>query len=98
MRAEHEMVELTGRLVCTGDDEAATVRRYLPRHIELTRAEAGCVRFEVVQSDDPLVWSVTERFAHQQAFEAHQARVRASAWGRATAGIRREYVISGGAR
>lgn len=89
-------IELAGRLICEDHDEVAIVNRYLPRHIELTRAEVGCLHFEVVQTEDPLVWSVAERFADQPAFDAHQARVRVSDWGCATAGISRDYVISGG--
>ena len=87
-------VELRGRLVCRTVDEAATVARELPRHIELTRAEPGCVQFDVERTDDPLVWSVSERFADREAFDAHQERVRASAWGLATVGIERDYVIA----
>lgn len=87
-------VELTGRLLCADRDEAETVARHLPRHIELTRAEPGCLRFDVVQTEDPLIWTVAERFADEAAFEAHQARVRASEWGRVTAGITRDYAIA----
>ncbi|EYT51188.1 antibiotic biosynthesis monooxygenase [Brachybacterium muris] len=90
-------IELKGRLICEDDEEVETVIRYLPRHVELTRGEAGCLHFEVVQTEDPLVWSVAERFADQSAFDAHQKRVKASGWGRATAGITRDYVISRGA-
>ena len=92
------MIELTGCLVCADGEEMKIVERHLPRHIELTREEAGCLHFDVVQTEDPLVWSVIERFADQSAFDAHQARVRASDWGRATAGIKRDYVISRRAR
>ena len=49
-------VELMGRLICTNDEDAATVRRHLRRHIELTRAESGCLHFDVVQAEDPLIW------------------------------------------
>ncbi|WP_181275709.1 putative quinol monooxygenase [Brevibacterium oceani] len=91
-------IELKGRLICENEEEAATISCHLPRHLELTRAEVGCLHFEVVQTEDPLVWSVAERFADQSAFDAHQARARASDWGNATAGIRRDYVISGGDR
>lgn len=87
-------VELRGRLVCRTADEAAVVVRELPRHIELTRAEPGCVRFVVERTDDPLVWNVSERFADQDAFDAHQERVRVSSWGLATVGIERDYVIA----
>lgn len=68
--------------------------RHLPRHIQLTHAEPGCLSFDVQPTDDPFEWIVAERFADQAAFSAHQARVRASEWGRATAGIERDYVIT----
>lgn len=86
-------VALKGRLVCADSDEAALVLQHLPRHIELTHAEAGCLRFDVEPTDDPLVWEVSERFVDQDAFDAHQARVRASEWGRGTSHIARDYVI-----
>ncbi|GAB3817326.1 antibiotic biosynthesis monooxygenase [Tessaracoccus terricola] len=90
------VVTLTGKLICADDEEAATVRRHLPRHLQLTRAEAGCLHFLVEATQDPLVWLVSEEFQDQTAFDAHQARVRDSEWGRATAGIRRDYVIRTG--
>lgn len=96
MEAEVRSVELEGRLICEHDDEATVVRRHLPRHIELTRTESGCLHFEVEQSDDPLVWTVSEKFVSQAAFDMHQARVETSDWGRATAGIKRDYIISHG--
>ena len=86
-------VALTGRLVCVSRQQAAVVARYLPEHIELTRAEEGCVSFDVRVTKDPLVWDVAEVFVDRHAFESHQKRVRASTWGRATAEIRREYII-----
>ena len=87
-------VALMGRLICTNDEDAATVRRHLRRHIELTRAESGCLHFDVVQAEDPLIWTVAERFGDQTAFDAHQARARRSDWGLATAGVKRDYVIT----
>lgn len=92
------MISLSGRLVCAGGDEAAIVRRNLDRHIALTRAEPGCLHFEVEPTIDPLMWTVQQRFVDQSAFDAHQRRVKASDWGRATAGIKRDYVISRGLR
>ena len=86
-------VVLSGRLICVDDEHAAIVAQHLPRHIELTRAEPGCVDFSVVQSDDPYVWRVDERFIDQAAFDAHQRRVAGSEWGRATVGIERDYTI-----
>ncbi|MGO1228858.1 putative quinol monooxygenase [Brachybacterium sp. AOP42-C2-15] len=86
-------IRLTGRLLCADRHEAAVVHRCLRQHVDLTRAEAGCLRFEVEPTDDPLVWTVSELFVDQAAFDSHQARVRASEWGRATSGIARDYVI-----
>lgn len=87
------MIELTGSLICKDDGEAAIVRQFLPRHIELSRAEPGCLRFNVTQSRDPLVWRVSEQFTDRASFDAHQERVKASEWGRATAHIQRDYFI-----
>lgn len=53
---------LTGQLICHDVDEIAIVVEFLPKHIELTRAELGCVFFEVNQTDDPMVWDVAECF------------------------------------
>ena len=88
-------VTLTGRLICTTEAEAAGVRAHLPEHIRLTSAEPGCLRFDVVQTDDPLLWQVDETFADRAAFDAHQARTRASRWARETVGIRRDFRITG---
>lgn len=89
------VVRLTGRLVCTTAEEARLVAIHLPRHIALTRAEVGCISFDVTQTADELIWQVEERFANEAVFRAHQDRVAGSEWGRVTAGIEREYVIEG---
>ena len=73
-------VTLTGTLRCANRDEAARVQAALPEHIALTRAEPGCLSFEVTPSDDPLIWSVSEEFTTPAAFEAHQTRAKASIW------------------
>lgn len=88
-------VTLSGRLICADAAQAGIVRDHLADHIRLTMAEPGCISFAVEATSDPLVWQVDERFVGADAFAAHQERVRASAWGVATAGIRREYRISG---
>lgn len=91
-----DVVVLTGLLVCADDDQAALVRTYLPEHVSLTRAEPGCVSFEVRPTADPLVWAVSERFDGEAAFAAHQRRVAGSRWGEATAAIERRYTIQPG--
>ncbi|RRJ86455.1 hypothetical protein EG850_08915 [Gulosibacter macacae] len=88
-------VVLAGVLVCRSEAEAAIVRAHLPRHIELTHAEAGCLEFSVVPGASALEWLVTERFVNEDAFRAHQERVATSEWGRATAGIERRYEVTG---
>ncbi len=89
------VVHLTGRLVCADAAEAAVVAAHLPEHARLTRAEPGCLSFEVTPTADPLVWRVEERFAGREAFEMHQARTHASDWFRATRGVKRDYRIDG---
>lgn len=89
------MVRLSGLLRCASVAEVETVQRHLPEHMHLTRAEPGCISFEVSQTDDPLVWRVEELFADQAAFDFHQQRTRASEWFTATAAIVREYEIVG---
>ncbi len=88
-------VTLSGQLVCADDREADIVSRHLPRHVELTRAEPGCLSFQVRPTGDPRVWQVDECFADAAAFAAHQERVASSRWGRATAGIERRYAVRG---
>ncbi len=88
-------VRLTGRLVCADEREAALVAALLPEHIALTRAEPGCLLFEVARIGDSLAWRVEERFDGEDAFRGHQQRVAASEWGRRTAGIARDYSVEG---
>ncbi|PQZ93749.1 antibiotic biosynthesis monooxygenase [Arthrobacter sp. MYb227] len=88
-------IKLAGQLICHNNAEAALVEKHLARHIELTRAEPGCLSFEVVLTEDPLVWNVAERFQDAASFRFHQARATASAWGRATAAIKRSYTVTG---
>lgn len=88
-------VTLNGTLRCANDEEAARVCAALDDHIRLTRAEPGCISFEVTATEDPLVWAVAEEFTDPAAFEAHQARAGASQWAQQTKGIARDYKISG---
>ncbi|WP_299148257.1 antibiotic biosynthesis monooxygenase [uncultured Tateyamaria sp.] len=88
-------VILTGTLRCADADEAAHVRAALPEHIRLTRAEAGCVSFDVTPTGDPLIWDVAEEFTTPEAFNAHATRAAASDWAIQTKGITRDYKITG---
>lgn len=87
-------VSLTGTLTC-GPEDAQIVREALPEHIRLSRAEPGCLRFDVTETA-PGVFSVSEEFVDRSAFEAHQTRTRASAWWAATGHIPRDFQVTEG--
>ncbi|PRY26286.1 quinol monooxygenase YgiN [Aliiruegeria haliotis] len=87
-------VSLSGHIDIPAD-RLQEIAAALPEHIRLTRAEPGCVHFDVTpDADVPGRYIVSERFASRAAFEAHQARTRASDWGRISAGIPRHFEIS----
>jgi len=88
-------VFLTGQLVCSTQEQATVVAQHLLLHIKLTRAEQGCLSFEVKPTQNPLIWQVDEQFQDAASFRAHQRRVAESEWGRATAGIGRHYEVEG---
>ena len=87
------MIRLRGHLICTTEDEVAAVTAHLPQHIALTRAEPGCLSFEITPTDDPKVFEVMETFRTRDDFNAHQTRTRASVWFEATRGILRDFRI-----
>ena len=93
--AGQQGVCLRGHRRCASPAEVELIKRHLPLHLRLTRAEPGCLAFDVRPTADPLVWRVEERFRDRAAFDAHQRRTRASDWGAATAGIERRYQITG---
>lgn len=85
------MIRLRGQLICMSEEEAAAVRLHLALHLTLTRAEPGCLTFDVAETDDPMVWEVMEAFRDRPSFDAHQSRTRDSAWFAATRGILRDF-------
>ncbi len=96
MTADPQHVTLTGTLTVPAERRAA-VRVALSDHIRLTRAEPGCLRFEVTERrDQPGVFDVRETFSDRAAFEAHQVRAGASPWARITQGLPRDYQITQG--
>ncbi|MCP4209793.1 MAG: antibiotic biosynthesis monooxygenase [Shimia sp.] len=87
------MIKLTGYIDVPADRLAA-VSEALPKHIALTRAEAGCLSFEVTpHAAHAGRFQVTELFVDRAAFDAHQARAKASEWAKTTDGIPRTYEI-----
>ena len=76
-------------------DRLEAVAAALPDHIRLTRAEPGCLSFQVTpDSSHPGRFQVDELFTDRAAFDAHQARAGATHWARITAGIPRHYVVT----
>ena len=75
--------------------ELEIVTAALEVHKKLTRAEPGCLKFNIRPDRDILGrYTVYEKFASQDAFTAHQERVKASEWGRISANVERHYEIA----
>ena len=87
------MIRLKGHLICMSEDEARAVHQHLAEHIRLSRAEPGCLSFDVSQTDDPMVWDVQESFRTREDFDAHQTRTRQSQWFEATRHILRDFRV-----
>ncbi|MEN9410722.1 MAG: hypothetical protein RL216_2696 [Pseudomonadota bacterium] len=87
------MIRLSGRLVCMSEEERAAVLLHRAGHEAATRAEPGCLSFRIDDTDDPLIFDVTESFRDRPAFDAHQARTRDSAWFAATRSILRDFRV-----
>lgn len=87
-------VRLSGFLRCASVEDIPLVETHLPEHLRLTRAEPGCISFDVTQTEDPLIWRVEELFVDRAAFDFHQQRTRASEWFAATSAIPRDYEIT----
>ncbi len=85
-------VFLDGLLVAQTAAERAVIDLYLEDHVLLTRAEPGCLKFEVTQ--DPKkrnVFIVSEEFESEEDFDFHQERTNASEWGKVSEKIGRKF-------
>lgn len=88
-------VTLSGYIVVMGS-ELASVRDALPIHIETTRAEQGCIVFNVEEhATETGRFEVYEEFKTSDAFRYHQKRVRESDWGVVTKNVARHYTVEG---
>ena len=85
------MIGLTGRLICADAAQMVTALTLLPDHVALSRAEPGCLRFDLHQADEPGIWHLSELFSDADAFAAHQARNAASAWGQQSGDLKRDF-------
>ncbi|KFZ38757.1 antibiotic biosynthesis monooxygenase [Shewanella mangrovi] len=76
------------------EEELENIKQALQIHTDLTRAEAGCLRFDVTQNtQQPLRFDVYEEFADKASFDRHQQRVKTSVWGQVTVNVTRHYQI-----
>ncbi len=72
--------------------ERAMLLPLLEAHVRLTRAEPGCLAFDVTETAPGSGrFAVAERFRDRAAFDAHQRRAAASAWGAASRHLARDY-------
>ena len=76
--------------ITVADEDIGAVRAALPEHIRRTRAETGCMSFEVWEREHG-VFSVKETFADEEAFKAHQRRIVGTDWAKASARAVRHY-------
>lgn len=87
------MIRLKGQLRCMTADEVQTVQLHKAEHIRLTRAEPGCLTFDITETDDPMTFEVMESFRDREAFDTHQIRTRESHWFQETRHILRDFVV-----
>lgn len=97
--SEAQTTEKSGHVLLSGHvdvpaDRWDEVRLALQDHIRLTREEPGCIMFNVLPCREvELRLLVDEIFENQQAFDAHQARTKASPWAEITADLPRDYSV-----
>lgn len=88
-------VVLKGFMAVSADD-LDSVRAHLDTHIQLTRAESGCITFHVAQrAGNGLIFDVYEEFVDEAAYFSHQERVKTSSWGNVARNVERHYEVLG---
>ena len=88
-------VILSGHIV-VAEPELAAVREALSIHIEATRAEKGCIIFNVEEHITEVGrFDVYEEFTPSDAFRFHQKRVQESDWGIISKNVTRHYTVEG---
>ena len=85
------LLEISGYLRCADIGQLMRALDLLPEHAELSRAEPGNLRFDLAQTDDPMVFALNELYAGSEAFEAHRTRLQGARWGAESHGIVREF-------
>lgn len=89
-----------GKVIVTGylqvpPAELPMVLEGLAIHIELSRQETGCLKFEIDQdAQDPNKLILYEEYSSQEAFEAHKQRSQQSNWAKLSQNVERFLEIS----
>ncbi len=87
-------IVISGTITCEPDD-LEMLAKEVKGHIALTRAEAGCISFDITQSaPGACEFVISERFTDRAAFDAHTTRTRASDWWTKTQHIPRDITIT----
>ncbi len=86
-------IRLTGHLDVP-PDAWERVLGALPSHVAASRAEPGCLRFQVTPDAKAGRLLVEEEFDSRASFDAHQARMASSPWAQITKGLKRHYQIT----
>jgi len=83
--------------VLARDQDLPGIERELPKHIELTLKETGCIAFQVSQDpENRKRFNVYEEFTDKSSFEAHQTRAKSSRWGQVSANLDKHYHVTEG--
>lgn len=90
-----DQIALKGTLRCADTGQLMAMLLHVSSQVSATRAEPGCLHFDISQTGDPLVWRIEALFRDAAALEAHRVRTAASAWAGAMGGICREIRVFG---
>ena len=82
---------ISGQLRCADIGQLMRALDLLPEHAEHSRSEPGNLRFDLIQTDDPMVFELNELYADDDAFQAHRARLKGARWGAESHGISRHF-------
>lgn len=91
IRLKRPLISLSGHLRCDDVGQLLRALDLLPEHAELSRAEPGCLRFDMAQTDDPLIFTLNELYADDEAFQSHRERLHNARWGAESKGIGRAF-------
>lgn len=80
---------LSDDITCSDMAQLMALLMHAETHVAATRAEPGCLYYEIAQTADPMVWRVEGLFHDAAALEFHRKRTAAGPWA-VTAGLSRD--------